>query len=61
MLNSIDQERLTKASQAANLLNQDLRDIVRSENVLLVEIAMDLLQQAALIEQKLKRLEVITK
>lgn len=61
MLNAVDQEKLTKASQTADLLIQDLRDMVKSENLLLVEIVMDVLQQAALIEQKLKRLESISK
>jgi hypothetical protein len=57
--NKVDQERIIKASQSANLLDQDLRELVKSENVLLADVALEILHQAAKIEQRLKRLESI--
>ena len=60
MLNAYDQENLVKSSQTANLLVQDLRDLVKSDNPLLTEIAIEILQQVVQIEQRLKRIESIT-
>jgi hypothetical protein len=60
MLNANDKEKLVKSSQAANLLVQDLRDLVKAANPLLAEIAMDILQQAVQIEQRLNRIDSIT-
>lgn len=59
MINAIDQERIIKATQTANLLAQNLRAILHSDNPLLADITMDILQQAVQIETKLKRLETI--
>lgn len=56
MLNASDQENLMKASQGANLFVQDLRQLVKADNPLLAELAMEFLQQAVLLEQKLNRL-----
>ena len=50
MLNANDKENLVKSSQTANLLVQDLRDLVKAANPLLAEIAMEILQQAVQIE-----------
>lgn len=61
MLNANDQENLVKSSQTANLLVQDLRDLVKSDNPLLTEIAIEILQQVVQIEQRLKRIESITR
>jgi len=61
MLNTSDKENLTKASQGANLFVQDLRQLVNSDNPLLGEIAIEILQQAVLLEQKLNRLVTATK
>ena len=60
MLNANDKENLVKSSQAANLLVQDLRDLVKAANPLLAEIAVDILQQAVQIEQRLNRIDSIT-
>ena len=60
MLNANDKENLVKSSQAANLLVQDLRDLVKAANPLLAEIAMEILQQAVQIEQRLNRIDSIT-
>ena len=61
MLNSSDQENLIKSSQGANLFVQDLRQLVNSDNPLLTELAIEILQQAVLLEQKLSRLVSVTK
>lgn len=60
MLNANDKENLVKSSQIANLLVQDLRDLVKAANPLLAEIAMEILQQAVQIEQRLNRIDSIT-
>jgi len=59
MLNAKDREDLVKSSQTANLLVQDLRDLVKAANPLLAEIAIEILQQAAQIEQRLSRIDSI--
>jgi hypothetical protein len=59
MLNSNDREDLVKSSQTANLLVQDLRDLVKAANPLLAEIAIEILQQAVQIEQRLNRIDSI--
>lgn len=61
MLNAYDQGNLVKSSQTASLLVQDLRDLVKSANPLLAEITFEILQQTLQIEQRLKRLETITR
>lgn len=60
MLNPNDKENLVKSSQTANLLVQDLRDLVKAASPLLAEIAMEILQQAVQIEQRLNRIDSIT-
>lgn len=61
MLNANDKENLVKSSQTANLLVQDLRDLVKAANPLLAEIAIEILQQAVQIEQRLNRIDSITR
>jgi len=61
MLNADDKERLLKSRQAANLLVHDLRDLVKTANPLLAEIAIEILQQAVQIERGLNRIDSITK
>ena len=60
MLSVNDSESLVKSNQTAKLLVQDLRDMVKSANPLLAEIAVEILQQAAQIEQRLNRIDSIT-
>ncbi len=60
MLNANDKENLDKSSQTANLLVKDLRDLVKAANPLLGEIAIEILQQAVQIEQRLKRIDSST-
>lgn len=61
MINAKDQENLIKATHDANFLVQDLSNLVKSTNPLLADIALEILQQATQIEQRLKRLELITR
>jgi hypothetical protein len=61
MLSANDSESLVKSSQTANLLVQDLREMLKSANPLLAEIAIEILQQAVQIEQRLNRIESITR
>lgn len=61
MLNAQDQEKVTKSVQAANLLVQDLRELVKADDPLLAHVAMEILQQTVLIEDKLKRIESATR
>jgi hypothetical protein len=60
MLNANDKENLVKSSQTAKLLVQDLRDLVKAANPLLAENAIEILQQAVQIEQRLNRIDSIT-
>jgi hypothetical protein len=59
MLNTKDQENLTNVIYAAKLLTQNLGCLVKSTNPLLVDISIEILQQAEQIEQRLKRIESI--
>ena len=61
MLDANDRERVVKSVQTADLLVQDLRDLVKSENPLLSDIALELLKPAAEVEQRLKRIESVTR
>lgn len=56
MLNAQDKERVVKASQTANLLVGDLRDMVKTENLLLSDFALETLELAVRVEQRLKRI-----
>jgi hypothetical protein len=60
MLNPIDIENIVKSRQTANILVHDLSELVKSSNPLLAVIVIDILEQAALIEQRLKQIESIT-
>lgn len=61
MLTAQDTEKVTKSSHAANLLVQDLRELVTAANPLLADVALEILRQAVLIEERLKRIEAITR
>ena len=56
MLNSQDQENLVKSSQTAELLLQDLQALVKASNPLLSDTALEILEQAVRIEQRLSRI-----
>jgi hypothetical protein len=57
MLNSSDQEKVVKSTQTANLLVQDLRELVKADDPLLGDVALEILQQAVQVEVRLKRIE----
>jgi len=61
MLTEQDKERLAKASQGAGLFVADLRDLVKANNPLLADIALELLTQAVQLEHRLSRIEACTK
>lgn len=61
MLNANDQENVVSSNQTANLLVQDLRELAKSTNPLLADIALEILQHAVQIEQRLNRIESITR
>ena len=62
MLNSNARERVVKAAQTSNLLVQDLRELVKTDNLLLSEfVALELLKQAVEVERKLKRIEALSR
>lgn len=60
MLNAHDQETVVKSVQTAYFLVQDLQELVKAKDPLLSDIALELLQQAVQLEQRLKRIETIT-
>lgn len=55
-----DAEAITKAHQGASLLADDLKQLTQSDNPLLAELAIPLLKDALDLEQRLKRLVVIS-
>ena len=57
LFNAYDQENIVKCSQTASLLSQDLRDLVKSSNPLLADIAREILEQVVKVESRLKRTE----
>jgi len=60
MLNAYDQETVVKARQTANLLVQDLRNLVKLHNPVLAEIGIEILQQVVRLEQKMKRMDSVS-
>jgi hypothetical protein len=61
MLTKQDQERLDKATQAANLLQRDVLDLSRSDNPLLADIGYSLLDDVVSLHNRLERLTVVTR
>lgn len=51
-----DQENATKASHSASFLVSDLRELVASKNLLISDVAMDLLDRSVEIERYLSRM-----
>lgn len=60
MLTATERENVIKAAQCAALLVSDVKALTQSTNPLLNEIGLDVLKTAAELEQRLKRLELIT-
>jgi hypothetical protein len=61
MFSNADREAVTKAVHSACFLVGDLRALVSSDNDLLADAMVEVLQDAARIEQRLQRLDVITR
>lgn len=59
MVSDSDRENVTKAVQSADLLLSDVRQIGRSSNPLLAEIATDALAAAEALAHRLQRLHVV--
>ena len=55
-----DKRNVEKVSQTAILLVQDIQGLVQSDNPLLSYIAIEILQQAVQLEQRLRGLDAIT-
>jgi hypothetical protein len=51
-----EQEQIVKTTHSANFLVQDLRELAKSSNALLAEMALEILQHAVKIEQRLQRI-----
>jgi len=58
---SVDRENIVRAAQTAKLLADDIHALVSSDNVLLADVALDLIELANRLQQRLGRLEVITR
>jgi len=52
-----DRDKLVKASQTAKQLVQDLSALLSSDNPLLADIAMDILEHAVQVELRIQRIE----
>ena len=59
MFSDNDKRNVEMTSQAANLLVQNIQGLVKSNNPLLAEITLEILQQAMQIEQRLQRINAI--
>lgn len=59
-ISTVDVETMVKAHQGASLLADDLKQLAKSDNPLLAELAIPLLKDALDLEQRLKRLVVIS-
>jgi hypothetical protein len=60
-MTELDNNRLSEATKTATTLIEKLRELIKADNPLLSDIAIELLEKSLPIEQRLKRLEVITK
>lgn len=61
MLATIDHENLAKSSQNTKLLLQNLQSLTGSANLLLGDVALELMKQAAQIEWRLDRILLMIK
>ena len=61
MLTAIDQENLAKSNQTTQLLLQDLQALTGSDNLLLGDIALELMKQVSQVEWRLNRIMLMTK
>ena len=61
MLTANDRENVTKSVQTTNLLLGDLREVLKTEDPLLYDATMEILEKAVDLEGRLKRIERITR
>jgi hypothetical protein len=61
MLSASDQEKISQSYQSAQRLIKNLRTLLGGDDAFLADIILDLIPQAALIEQRLARLVSIAK
>ena len=61
MLSTQDKERLQAAQHAVDAAQQSLSILYQAEDQLLAEHALDMLESIAKMNQKLKRLLIVTK
>ena len=61
MLSVPDRGKLMQSSEAAGVLVKNLRVLVSADNPLLGEFAMEVLQEVVKLDQKIKRIETITR
>jgi hypothetical protein len=61
MLATIDHENLAKSSHNTKLLLQNLQSLTGSANLLLGDVALELMKQAAQIEWRLDRILLMIK
>jgi hypothetical protein len=61
MLSTQDKERLQAAQHAVDMAQQSLSTLYQAEDQLLAEHALDMLESIAKMNQKLKRLLIVTK
>lgn len=59
MLSVPDRGKLMQSSEAAGVLVKSLRVLVSADNALLGEFAIEILQEAVKIDQKIKRIETV--
>lgn len=57
----MEHENIIKAQQGADLLRQDLRAILSTENALLADAALELIQLLSQIDRKLSVMEQATR
>lgn len=57
----MENENIIKAQQCSNLLRQDLRAILSTENALLADAALELIQLLSQIDRKLSVMEQATR
>ena len=55
-----DKENIIKSAQTTNLLIHDFRELVKSKDPLLADIALEVLEQAVKVENQLMRIESIS-
>lgn len=61
MLTTTEQKNLAKSNQSTKVLMQDLETLTRSTNLLLGDVALELMKQVSQVEWRLKRIMLMIK